>query len=328
MIMPGVKSIIKSLFPNTIDTLNLERQKRTERIKIEQFHNLDETDYPETLRALYKNRTGHELDLKEPKRFTEKVQWRKLYDNDPVYSTLSDKYAVREWIEKKIGREYLIPLIGKWEHFGDIDFSQMPDRFVLKTNNASHTNIIVKDKRKFMRRKWSAGRRMEYWLKTPFSFTEGIELHYLTIKPVIIAEQFIEPEDGENALPDYKFHCFSGIPVLCQVISGRFSRETIDFYDENWEHISLARPPYPNNNSARAKPHNYELMLHLAKRLSEGFKYVRVDLYESNEKVYFGELTFTPASGMMKFNPDEWDYRLGEMWDTHSEQIDHSKVRL
>lgn len=323
----NIKKSLRMLFPNITDTWSLETEKKRNRVLIHKVQMLEKKDYPELLCDLYAKKTGHELNLRDPQRLTEKIQWRKLYDQNPIYSVLSDKYAVREWVKRKIGEEYLIPLIGAWEHFNDIDFSIFPEKFVLKTNNASHTNIVVTDKMNFMRQKWSAGRRMEYWLKTPFSYIEGLELHYQAIKPMIIAEKYIQPDEGKKELVDYKFHCFNGEPFLCQVIGDRSEGETIDFFDSNWQHVSISRPPFPNAKETREKPASYDLMYKLATNLSKGFSYVRVDLYEQKEKVLFGEMTFTPASGMMKFEPDEWDYKLGELWNTHSDQVDLSIIQ-
>ncbi len=308
------KEIIKNLFANITDTVNLEIQKNENKNTIKKIQLLKETEYPIYLKELYKLRTGNELDLENPKRFTEKIQWRKLYDQNPMYSTLSDKYLVRKWVEEKIGSGYLIPLIGAWEKFDQIDFKQMPDQFVLKTNNASHTNIIVTDKKQFMRGKWSAKRRMEYWLKAPFAFLEGLELHYQKINPLIIAEEYLPTTNEKSSLTDYKFYCFNNVPYLCQVIADRSSGETIDFYDTKWNHMEICRPPYHNAEKPLEKPDKYDQMISIATELCKGFDYVRVDLYEHAGKVYFGEMTFTPASGMMKFVPDEWDYKLGRLW--------------
>ena len=296
------------------DTVNLELQKKKDKKAIERVQTLKETDYPVFLKELYREKTGNELDLKNPKRFTEKIQWRKLYDQNPLYSTLSDKYLVRKWVEEKIGSGYLIPLIGTWKEFDQIDFRQLPDQFVLKTNNASHTNIIVTDKKSFMRRRWSAKRRMEYWLKSPFAFLEGLELHYQKILPLIIAEEYLPPVNGKSSLTDYKFFCFNNSPYCCQVISDRSDGETIDFYDMQWEHMAICRPPYHNAEKPIEKPQKYDQMITIAAELCKGFDFVRVDLYEHAGKVYFGEMTFTPASGMIKFAPDDWDYKLGELW--------------
>jgi hypothetical protein len=220
-------------------------------------------------------------------------------------------------VGEKIGSEHLIPLIGAWKKFEQIDFESMPDQFVLKTNNASHTNIIVTDKKQFMRRKWSAERRMNYWLDTPFALIEGLELHYQDISPMIIAEEYLPPKKNNNSLTDYKFFCFDSKPYLCQVIADRSEEETIDFYDTKWEHMEISRPPYHNAKRLLAKPENYAQLVGIATELCKGFDFVRVDLYEHAGKVLFGEMTFTPASGMMRFAPDEWDYKLGSLWDLH-----------
>ena len=312
--MKTLKQAIKGLFPNTIDTINLEKQKKKDRKSLQKVLLLKEKDYPTLLKENYKLKTGNELDLNNPKRFTEKVQWRKLYDQNPLYSTLSDKYMVRKWVEDKIGPNYLVPLIGVWPQFDQIDFKQMPNQFVLKTNNASHTNIIVTDKKSFMRRKWSVKRRMEYWLNTPFALLEGLELQYSSITPLIIAEEYLPPENGKSSLTDYKFYCFNNSPFLCQVISDRSNNETIDFFDTHWEHMAICRPPYHNAEKPIEKPENYDKMITIATELCNGFDFVRVDLYEHAGKVYFGEMTFTPASGMIRFTPDDWDYKLGALW--------------
>lgn len=322
--MITIKAAIKYVFPNLVDDIILEKQKRRNKNEIDKVSRLKEMDYPEFLSQLYNEKTGNTLRLDNPQRFTEKIQWRKLYDHNPIYSDLSDKYTVRTWVRTKIGEDYLVPLLGVWDHFSDIEFEKLPDQFVLKTNNASHTNVIVDNKKSFLKRKQSIGRRMEYWLEMPFAFLEGLELQYLAIKPRIIAEEYLTPEKGKKDLTDYKFFCFDGNPYFCQVIGDRSIKETIDFYNHKWEHLNLKRPPHPNAEELISKPKNYNLMIELAAELSKGFKFVRVDLYENNDKVYFGEMTFTPASGMMKFDPDDWDYRLGSLWDIHTRQIDQS----
>ena len=320
--MERIKTVFQNCFPNLSDYVYLQKLKKKNNKTIRKNKSLNESDYPDFLRMEYKQKTGHELDLQNPGRLTEKIQWRKLNDCSCVYSELSDKYKVRKWVEQKIGSEYLIPLLGTWKHFNEIDFHSLPDQFVLKTNNASHTNMVITDKKLFMRKKWSAGKTFQYWLETPFAYLEGLELHYCKIDPVIIAEQYIQPEPGKKELSDYKFHCFNGTPYLCQVISDRSSGETIDFYDTKWNHVPIARTPYPNAAQPAEKPDAYDQMVSLAAELSKGFRYVRVDLYNHNGQIYFGEMTFTPGSGYMVFDPDEWDYRLGDLWDIHSTQID------
>lgn len=324
--MSSIKDIIKELFPGIVDAWYLEKRKAVDQKLLQQISKMNDNERENYLCELYKRKTGHELSLNNPERFTEKIQWRKLIDQDEIYTFLSDKYRVREWVEKKIGSEYLIPHLGCWKHFDEIDFGTLPEQFVLKTNNASHTNIIVKNKKDFLKRKWSARRCIEYWLRTPFAYLEGLELQYIGISPLIIAEQFLVPENGKDDITDYKFHCFNGLPYLCQVIGDRSIGETIDFFDMKWNHVAMKRPPFPNAEKTIDKPENLDLMIKLCTKLSDGFQYVRVDLYEHNGRVFFGEMTFTPASGMMKFDPDEWDYKLGSMWDIHNEQISREKV--
>lgn len=326
--MNKAKHIIKNLFPNIVESIYLEKRRRLDDRKLIEMRKMDPSEYPNYLRKVYQERTGHILDLDNPQRLTEKIQWRKLMDRNKVYACLSDKYLVRKWVERKIGSEYLIPLIGNWKHFNEIDFDLFPDQFVLKTNNASHTNIIIKDKRQFLKRKKSFERKIEYWLRTPFAYLEALELHYLDISPQIVAEEYLPPSEGNSDLTDYKFHCFNGSPYLCQVIGDRTRGETIDFYNMSWEHMPIRRPPYINASSEPKKPVCFDLMKCLASELSSGFQYVRVDLYENNGKVFFGEMTFTPTSGMMELDPDEWDYTLGAMWNINAEQIDREKVRF
>ena len=318
------KEKIREKYPNFAEYCTLIKHKRNVYNRTHKQKKLKESEYPSYLKVFYKNITGHQLNIDEPERFTEKIQWRKLYDRDSVYTLLSDKYRVREWVKSKIGDEYLIPLLGHWNHFDEIDFSLLPDQFVLKTNNGCHENIIVKDKEKFLRKKWAARKTMEYWLTSP-TYYDGLELHYKDIPPEIIAEEYLKPGIGEDCLIDYKFHCFNGKPFVCQVIEGRTSKETLDFYDSDWNHLSIAHPAFPNTTHIKEKPLNYDLMLELASKLSRGFQYVRVDLY-STDKVYFGEMTFTPASGTERYVPDDWDYEMGRQWDIHTEQINHAVV--
>ena len=319
-----IKNKAKKLFPNLIGLCFLQKQKRNTYIKICEPLGLDQSEYPAYLQRFYKERTGHPLNLDNPQRYTEKIQWRKLYDRDSIYTLLSDKYTVREWVKNKIGEEYLIPLLGKWDHFDQIEFDQLPDRFVLKTNNGCHSNIIVKDKNQFLRQRWIAKKKMEYWMTSQACY-EGLELHYKDIQPLIIAEEFMEPESGEDCLTDYKIHCFNGTPFVFEVIEGRTTRETVDLYDTNWKHLPVTELPFPNSDQERNKPGNLEKMLEIASELSKGFQYVRVDLY-STDKVYFGEMTFTPTNGLDRYAPDEWDYVMSEKWDIHTEQVDHTIV--
>ena len=225
--------------------------------------------YPEYLKDWFYRRTGEELNLENPQTFNEKIQWLKLYDSTPLKTKLADKYLVRDWVKEKIGEEYLIPLLGVWENFDDIDFDKLPDKFVLKANHGSAWNIIVTDKNSFDKK--SAKQKFDKWLHTDYSI-KSFELHYKNIKPLIIAEEYIEADDGD--LKDYKF-----------------------------------------NFSPCAKPYNFEKMLKFANIMSKGFPFVRVDFYENDNKLYFGEMTFTSASGTHIFTPDVFNLELGKLID-------------
>ncbi len=319
-----IKHKLKMAFPNLYGDLLFFQYRRKDYKNTHKLLRLNEADYSSYLNEFYERKTGYKLNLDHPERFSEKVQWRKLNDRNEIYSLLSDKYQVRQWVEKKIGSQYLIPLLGCWNSFDDIDFNTLPDQFVLKTNNYCHTNIIVKNKNTFLREKRIARKKISYWLHS-CSYYYGLELHYKNIKPLIIAEQYLHPKNADDDLADFKFHCFSGTPFMCEVINGRYSRETVDYFDINWKHLPIMNPPFPNSIYTMEKPTNYDLMVELATKLSQGFAYVRVDLY-NNGNIYFGEMTFTPANGNDKYDPDEWDYRLGALWDIHSIQIDRDKI--
>jgi len=263
------------------------------------------------LQKLYKSRTGNLLNLEAPKRYTEKIQWRKVYDHNPLYGELSDKYTVREWVKNKVGEGYLIPIIGVWDTFDDIDFSSFPNQFVLKTNNASGTNIIVKDKNAFNKKVVRA--KIDYWMSMDYAFLAGYEMQYYGIAPKIIAEEYIEDIDGEDDLKDYKFLCFDGIVEYIWVDRGRFHNHTRTVYDKEWN-LQSWNQKYSEIKDSVKRPCYLEKMIELAEKLSSGFDHVRVDLYYTGEKIYFGEMTFTNGSGFENIVPDEYDFELGKMW--------------
>ena len=286
---------------------------RDHKIKLERVQpnvHLTREQWIDEIKEQYKDKTGHELDLEHPKRYTEKIQWRKLYDNDPLYSVLADKYAVREWVKEKIGEEYLIPLLGVWDKAEDIDFSLLPDSFVLKTNNAYNTNIIVRNK-KDIKKKYVI-EQLNHWLAFPFWAKSG-QFHYKDIPPRIIAEKFMHCE-GMDDLVDYKFLCFHGKPYCCTVEVDRYHGHKQLVYDSDWNPQGWRINEFEAYNGSMEKPAQLEAMLALVETLCEGFSHVRVDLYLVDQKIYFGEMTFTPGSGFVSIIPDEYDYILGEQW--------------
>lgn len=251
---------------------------------------------------------GKRLDLNNPKTFNEKLQWLKLYDRSELYTKLVDKYDVREYIKSKIGEEYLVPLYGVWNSFEEIDFDELPDQFVLKCTHDSGGVVICKNK-KFFNRK-NAKDKLKKHLSHNFYYL-GREWPYKNIKPRIIAEPYLEDKKyGE--LRDYKFYMFNGELALSFVCSDRANSVKYTFFDKNKKFLDIKQCDCPNDPTVEL-PQEYELMVDLARKLSKDFIHVRVDFYEINNKVFFGELTFYDASGFGYFEPEEWDKKIGDM---------------
>lgn len=259
------------------------------------------------LKAVFKAETGYALNLEHPETYNEKLQWLKLYDRRPEYVTYADKYRVREYIAGTIGGQYLIPLIGAYQNAKEIPWTQLPDRFVLKCNHASGTNIICKDK---------AGldiaateKKLNKWLRKN-AYWGAREWCYKDIKPCIVCEEFIETQDG-NTPDDYKFMCFNGIPRLIQVHHDRYGNHTLDYYTPDWERANLKRIDANTSEKAVPRPENLEEMLSVAKTLSKDMYYARIDLYNVDGKVFFGEITLYPTGGFSTFEDHNDDLLLG-----------------
>lgn len=304
-----IKNFLKKTFSGVYDyrlhVLRQETLKKCEKLK--------KTDIETKKRILtdqYEKLIGHPINWDAPKTYTEKMQLYKLYDMNPQKVVLSDKYKVREWVSKKIGDNYLIPLLGVWKNYEDIDFDKLPDSFVLKTNNGSGTNLIVRDKRTINHKR--ASRMFSEWLLTDYAYVSNFEMHYSQIPPVIIAEKYIESMDGD--LPDYKFICFDGQPYYCRVDMGRFKNHTRSVYNCDWELQDWNQGRFKNCPHMN-KPESFGEMLDIAITLSKGFSHVRVDLYNVQGKVYFGEMTFTSGSGLEPNLPYESDLMLGNLWN-------------
>lgn len=320
---------IKSILTKTIPDVMLYRTARQERLSwsnsYEKYGTVPESDYKRIISQVYQKRTGNPLNLDNPVRFTEKLQWRKIFDRDPVYSLLADKYRVRDWVKAKIGDDHLIPLLGVWKSFDEINFNELPVEFVLKTNNASGTNILVRDKRKLNMS--IAKMRIETWLRFPYCFCGGgYEMPYQTIPPCIIAEKYMRFSDKKTEIPDYKFLCFNGEPKYCWVDINRHSDHRRNIYDMEWRLQDFRFNDYSNSDSAIEKPQNFDEMIRIVKILSEGFSHVRVDLYDIDEKVYFGEMTFIAEAGYCNFHPYQIDYHIGSFWDVKTTQADYSSI--
>ena len=262
------------------------------------YSSLPPRKYPKELKLWYKMATGDDLNLQHPKTYNEKIQWLKLYDSTPLKTRLSDKFLVRDWVKEKIGEEYLIPLLGVWDNFDEIDFDKLPDQFVLKANHGSGWNIIVKDKATF---DWEdAKKKFDSWMRTNFAFLCGFELQYLNISPKIIAEEYLE--NGNNDLFDYKVFCFDGRAESVMFLSERKQGLKMAFYDLNWNKLPFVYS-YPQNEKPIPKPEKLELLIELAEKLAAGFAHVRVDFYVLNDgSIKFGEMTFSSASGICEWN--------------------------
>lgn len=276
------------------------------------FHWMDWLPDKQYLQLVWRMDYGKKLDLKHPKTFTEKMQWLKLYDRKPEYTIMADKVKAKDWVAERIGWEHIIPTLGVWVSAEEVDFDALPNRFVIKCNHNSSGLYICKDKSKMnvesVRQKLNKGLHEDYYLK-------GREWPYKDIPRRIIAEEYIEDNGHDGDLPDYKFFCFNGEPKYCQVIRGRHSLETIDFYDMDWKHQEFVglNPVVGNGLNPVERPAKLEEMKTICSKLAKGMPFVRVDLYIVGEKTYFGEITFFPLGGMGTFTPDKYNDILGKM---------------
>lgn len=269
------------------------------------------------LSVKYRLKFGRNINWKNPTTYNEKLQWLKLYNRKPEYTVMVDKYLAREYIKEKIGEEYLIPLLGVWDNPDDIDFDKLPDRFVIKCNHNSGTGMyICKDKSKMDAEMVRSGLRRG--LKQDY-YRGDREWPYKNVPRKIIAEKYME-DSTTGELRDFKFFCFNGEPKMILVCAERFANGLREnFYDTDWNLLPVNRPNNPNTDYEIKKPETFDKMLELANVLAEGIPFSRIDFYEVNGQVYFGEITFFPASGFERFVPEEWDRRLGD-WITLEER--------
>lgn len=259
------------------------------------------------LPLVFQAETGYKLNLKNPVTYNEKLQWIKLYDRKPIYRVYADKYAVRDYVKKKLGEKYLIPLLGVYERVEDIDWGLLPDQFVLKCTHGSGSNIICKYKKQLDI--VQTEKLLNQWMKKSW-YWFGREWAYKNIKPRIICEQFLQTVDGKAPV-DYKFMCFNGEPKLIQVHQDRFGNHTNDFYDIEWNKTYISRQSVPNSAEKVNKPETLNEMLNISKILSHNMPHARIDLYIHDNKVYFGEITLYPTSGFSTFSRYDDDVMLG-----------------
>ncbi len=265
---------------------------------------------PDTLylQCAYYNTFGKKLNLKNPKTFNEKLQWLKLYDRKPIYTTMVDKYAAKKYVADIIGEEYIIPTLGVWDRFEDIDFTSLPNQFVLKCTHDSGGLVICKDKSMLniedARRKINDSLKRDYYLN-------GREWPYKNVPRRIIAEKYMSKSDG--SIPeDYKVLNFNGNPGIIQVDLDRFINHKKKLFLPNWTELNFDFNYPTEKEYSLKKTDTLNEMLGLARKLSKEFSFLRTDFYVIDDRIYFGELTLFPASGFGKFSPEEWDERIGK----------------
>lgn len=264
------------------------------------------------LKLLYRFKMGHRLDLKNPKTFTEKLQWLKLYNRRPEYTNMVDKYAVKKYVADIIGEEYIIPTLGVWDKPENINWDSLPNQFVLKTTHGGGGGgvVICKDKQTFNRT--DAIAKLNQSMRSDI-YSGLREWPYKNVPHRIIAEKFIAPEKGQQDLIDYKIYCFNGEPKLIMTADGRFSGDKrFGYYDINWKAVDITwGAPRPDKELPR--PAQLQQMLKVAAQLSKGIPHARIDLYNVAGDVMFGEITMFDSSGLEAITPDEMDAYLGSL---------------
>lgn len=254
--------------------------------------------------------------LSNPQTFQEKIQWLKMHDHNPFYTTMVDKYDVKYWVSQTIGQKYVIQTLGVWETPESINWESLPDQFVLKTTHGGGSMgvVVCKDKNKLD--KQAVIRQFNISFKQDV-YKRYREWPYKNVKNRVIAEQYMAPANAKDdfELSDYKFYCFNGEPMYCQVIRDRHTKEAIDFFDMEWKHMPFVglNPNCKNGSNPIERPQKLYEMIDICRKLSKGIPFLRVDLYVIDDNIYFGETTFYPGSGFGRFEPSEWNAKLGEL---------------
>ena len=261
------------------------------------------------LKFAFKAKMGKKLDLKNPKTFNEKMQWLKLYDRNPKYTQMVDKYDAKNYIAEKIGEEYIIPTLGVWDSFDEIDFDKLPEQFVLKCTHDSGGLAICKDKTIFD--KEAAKKKINKTLKRNY-YKSGREWPYKDVKPRIIAEKYMVDESGTE-LKDYKIFCFNGKPEYVEVDFNRYIQHKLNTYDFDWNPLNFCDSSPSDYSVDIKKPKKLDEMRRIAAELSKDIPFLRVDFYSIDDNIYIGELTFFPGSGFIQYKPKEMDLKYGKL---------------
>lgn len=260
------------------------------------------------LKLVYRIKAGKKLNLKNPVTFCDKQNWLKLNEIHPEYTELVDKIAVRDYITEILGEEYLFPIYGSWKHFDEIDFDALPEKFVLKCNHDSGSVKVITDKSTI--NKEELKKFFEDRLKlNPYVF--GREYPYKNVEPCIMAEKFMTP-DGEEDIRDYKFFCFNGKPEIMFIATDRSTDVKFDFFDMDFNHLDIVNI-HEQSGLEIKKPQMFDEMKEIASKISQGMKFVRIDLYEISGKIYFGEFTFFHGGGFWPMKPEKWEKELGDL---------------
>jgi hypothetical protein len=299
----NIKRFVMNRLPDELAAyLRLLKNDSNQKKQLEEIESIIDRDY-------YKLNQRH-INWNEPAFYTEKMQYSKIYCANQIRSDLTDKINVRKWVEKKIGKECLVPVIGVYDHFSDIEFDTLPKAFVLKCNHDSGSVTLVPDKSlltgdqiRKMKKSYD-----DFYLKRNYGYV-FFEMQYAPIQPHLLIEEYL----GEN-IRDYKFMCFNGKPYYCWVDFDRFTNHKRNIYDLNWNMQPFVQLPYTNYDKNVEKPDSFDQMVELVSILCEGFDHVRVDMFNCNGKIYFGEMTFTNGSGLEVIRPVEWDRKLGDLW--------------
>ena len=300
----GIRNFFKSVLPDVV----LEQLKQVySDMHYVVMHVVPERWY---LKRQFKKLVGYPLTLDNPQTFNEKLQWLKLHDRNPLYTKMVDKYEAKKYVADIIGEEYIIPTLGVWNNFDEIDFDQLPEQFVLKCTHDSGSIAICRDKKNFDKNE--ARKKIERGLRYNYYYAGGFEWPYKKVKPRIIAEKFMAEESGLD-LPDYKLMCFGGKVKCSFTCTGRNTDNGlhVTFYDRAWQKMPFGRH-YPVEEIPMPKPENYEKMVELAEILAATLKFARIDFYDINNRIYFGEITFFPGNGVEEFSPMKWDAKIGD----------------
>ncbi len=264
---------------------------------------------PLYVRVYYEYYTGKKLNLKSPREFNEKIQWLKVFYKDPRLTQLVDKYAVRAYVREKVGEKYLNELLGVYDRVGEVDFSRLPDRFVIKGVHGCHFNLIVSDRSQLV--PWKARLKLRKWMSKNQYYRGGLEWAYKNVPPRLMAEAYLE-EMGKKIINDYKFFCFDGQPLFLQIDLDRGEMDYRCYYDLNWTKLPFTTERNTFYEGEVPRPENFEEMVSVATRLAADFPFVRVDLYNIDGRVLFGEMTFYPADGRKEFIPQEYNRIIGD----------------